>query len=78
MISTGHPRSKLRNDNQEQFGAIPGPDGMCRFVVWAPAISELSLIVCGRARTVVPMERDRGFHIAEIEAEIDRLKAEVQ
>jgi maltooligosyltrehalose trehalohydrolase len=69
MISTGHPRSKLRNDNLEHFGAIPGPDGMCRFVVWAPAISELSLVVCGRARAVVPMERERGFHIAEIEAE---------
>jgi maltooligosyltrehalose trehalohydrolase len=68
MISTGYPRSKLRSDNLEHFGAIPGPDGICRFVVWAPAVSELSLVACGRTRSVVPMERDRGSHVCEIEA----------
>lgn len=50
----------------QKLGAIPGPDDHCRFVAWAPAVQNLSVILCGENNEIVPMRAQCGFHEAKI------------
>lgn len=52
----------------EKFGAVLLADNRCRFVAWAPEAGELSLVICGNRKEVVPMRTDSGFHVAETAA----------
>jgi maltooligosyltrehalose trehalohydrolase len=51
-----------------EFGAVPISGGICRFVAWAPAKSELSLILDGASRQTIPMQFRDGFHVTEAPA----------
>jgi maltooligosyltrehalose trehalohydrolase len=48
-----------------EFGATPISGGLCRFVAWAPAKSELSLVLDGERHTVIPMRCRAGLHVIE-------------
>jgi 1,4-alpha-glucan branching enzyme len=39
----------------EKFGDVPLPDNRCRFAVWAPEAGELSVVICGSEKKVMPM-----------------------
>jgi maltooligosyltrehalose trehalohydrolase len=53
----------------EKFGATPLSDNRCRFVVWAPLLSDMSLVLYGKDREVVPLTVSQcGFFTAEAEA----------
>lgn len=54
----------------EKLGAVPLSDKRCRFVVWAPAARELSIVVCGNGGQIVPMRARCGFHVAEAPAPV--------
>lgn len=54
----------------EKFGPTLLSNGRCRFVAWAPGLSELSLILCGGASGRIAMSRERcGFYAAEATAD---------
>jgi maltooligosyltrehalose trehalohydrolase len=58
-----------RLDAIPEFGPAQISRGLWRFVAWAPAKSELSLVVrCGESREIIPMQAQEGFHFAEARA----------
>jgi maltooligosyltrehalose trehalohydrolase len=48
-----------------EFGATPISGGLGRFVAWAPAQPELSLILEGDRHQIIPMQSRDGFHVVE-------------
>jgi maltooligosyltrehalose trehalohydrolase len=51
-----------------EFGAVPISGRLCRFVAWAPAKSELSLMLRSDSREIIPMQSQDGFYVAEVPA----------
>jgi maltooligosyltrehalose trehalohydrolase len=49
------------------FGATPSSGELCRFVAWAPAKPELSLVLDGSGK-IIPMQCRDGIHVAEVPA----------
>jgi maltooligosyltrehalose trehalohydrolase len=50
------------------FGAQPLSNDRCRFAVWAPAISDLVLVLCKKAKETLAMHAHAGFHTVEAQA----------
>jgi maltooligosyltrehalose trehalohydrolase len=48
-----------------EFGAIPISDERCRFTAWAPGKSDVSLVLCGDRREIVPMQSQGEFYVAD-------------
>jgi maltooligosyltrehalose trehalohydrolase len=55
-------------DTMPEFGATPISGDRCRFIAWAPAKSELSLVLDDKSREVILMQAQCGFHVAEARA----------
>jgi len=54
--------------NMEKLGVTPLSDKRYRFVVWAPSLTELSLILCDKDRRIIPMTQGEcGFYSTETE-----------
>jgi len=51
-----------------KFGVNHISDDLYRFAVWAPGLPQVSVVLHGEKRAVLPMQRTCGFHIAEIHA----------
>jgi maltooligosyltrehalose trehalohydrolase len=54
----------------EKLGAVPVSAKRCRFVAWAPAASQLSVVLCRDGQQIVPMRPHCGFHVAEVLAPV--------
>lgn len=53
----------------EKFGPTPLSVSRCRFVTWAPGLTELSLVLCGEPNGRIAMTREAcGFYVAEANA----------
>lgn len=50
----------------EKLGAVLVSAKTCRFVAWAPAASELCVVLGGNGEQIVPMRAHCGFHVAEV------------
>jgi maltooligosyltrehalose trehalohydrolase len=48
-----------------EFGATPTAVDRCRFTAWAPGKADLSLILCGERREIVPMQSQGEFYVAD-------------
>ena len=54
----------------EKLGAVLVSAKTCRFVAWAPAAPELSVVLGGNGEQMVPMRAHCGFHVAEVLAPV--------